>query len=485
MLIALVSITFAVVLFFIVLLRWRGAAGYGFLLGASIVFLIGVLWLSFDSDGKHFLKEYYLYIDSFMLLVIIAIFWLSYPHRVQSELKVKLAKFFSLYQYDYRESWLGFNRALDEANVQGDFYQLSIKALADITNSQAGRLWSKRGERFSFTDHWNSPLSRQSSFQMPVSLIEFIDRTNWVVDIVEYEKSPKIYKRLKLDLKRNLFRDHKIFIPIRRGEELIGIVGLAESAARFTLNWELHDLLKAAGQQLASYLALYEATTHIYEEQQFAAFNRLSTFVVHDLKNVTAQLELINHNSSKHGENKEFIEDSFDTVKSAAKRLNKMLVQLRRKQLPKQEIQSAYLPKVYEIFLEKELPFELEKPPAKVFVQADAEQLLTILQHLQQNAMDASEKGQKIVHKIELVDSEIHWHIIDKGKGMAVDFIRQQLFKPFSTTKGNTGMGIGVYQCRYLLQSFGGDLVIQSEIDKGTDCIIILQTIKGEHNADI
>lgn len=58
--------------------------------------------------------------------------------------------------------------------------------------------------------------------------------------------------------------------------------------------------------------------------------------------------------------------------------------------------------------------------------------------------------------------------------------MRKQLFKPFATTKGNAGIGIGVYQCRYLLQSFGGDLIIHSELNQGTHCIAILDSPDGE-----
>lgn len=113
----------------------------------------------------------------------------------------------------------------------------------------------------------------------------------------------------------------------------------------------------------------------------------------------------------------------------------------------------------------------------EVEVYANQDQLLNIIQHLHQNAIDASNESDRIHHRFDQIGQELHWHIVDKGKGMDPDFVRKQLFKPFATTKGNAGMGIGVYQCRYLLQSFGGDLIIQSELGKGTRCIVILQTL--------
>lgn len=419
---------------------------------------------------------------SVVLAASILIFiWLAYKKKLLSQLKIMFTKLFASYKYDYRESWLGFNRALDEANVQGDFYQLSIKALANIISSPAGKLWSRRGDLFIYTDNWqsplNSPLNNELAYQLPMELIDFIERTNWVVDIKEYQSNQNVYQGLKLDHHSPLFQQHQIFIPLRRGEELVAVVGLRSSYSKPSLNWEDHDLLKAAGQQMASYLALFEATTQIYEREQFDAFNRLSAFVVHDLKNVTAQLELITHNAHRYRDNPEFVDDTFETVASATQRLNKMLEQLQRKQLPKKEILQAFIPEVFAKFKESASRLNVIGDIPEVEVYANQDQLLNIIQHLHQNAIDASNESDRIHHRFDQIGQELHWHIVDKGKGMDPDFVRKQLFKPFATTKGNAGMGIGVYQCRYLLQSFGGDLIIQSELGKGTRCIVILQTL--------
>jgi len=442
------------------ILCWLAVVGY---------MLIGVAWQKplFGS----------LVLAASMLIFV----WLAYKKKLFSQLKIMFTKLFASYKYDYRESWLGFNRALDEANVQGDFYQLSIKALANIISSPAGKLWNRRGDLFIYTDNWQSPLSSpmngELAYQLPIELIDFIERTNWVVDIKEYQNNQNVYQGLRINASSPLFQQHQIFIPLRRGEELVAVVGLRSSYSKPSLNWEDHDLLKAAGQQMASYLALFEATTQIYEQEQFDAFNRLSAFVVHDLKNVTAQLELITHNAHRYRDNPEFVNDTFETVASATQRLNKMLEQLQRKQLPKKEILQAYIPDVFAKFKENANRLNLIGAIPELEVYANQEQLINIIQHLHQNAIDASKENDRIHHRFDLLGQELHWHIVDKGKGMDADFVRKQLFKPFATTKGNAGMGIGVYQCRYLLQSFGGDLIIQSELGKGTRCIVILQTL--------
>lgn len=422
---------------------------------------------------------------AFLLTAGVGFMVLAHKKRFFGQLIILYRKVFSAYKYDYRESWIRFNRALDEANVTGNYYQLSIKAIGNIIDSPGGKLWSLRNDSFAFVDHWESPLNSDMSYQLPKKLTDFIEKTNWVIDMHEYQKNQDIYRDLDIDLSHPLFRNHRIFIPLRRNDELIGIVGLVSSYSKPILNWEDHDLLKAAGLQMASYLAMFEATTQIYEQQHFDAFNRLSAFVVHDIKNVTAQLELITHNAERYRDNQEFVDDAFETVDSATRRLNKMLSQLKRGRSTADLKKVCALKDIVDSFkANAERVRWVGNVPQDTKVVAEQDALVNVIQHLHQNGLEASDKDSDVIHRIEQKDEQIHWHIHDSGSGMDGEFMRKQLFKPFATTKGNAGIGIGVYQCRYLLQSFGGDLIIHSEVNEGTHCIAILVSLEGEREEE-
>src|SRR5690606_1379492 len=100
-----------------------------------------------------------------------------------------------------------------------------------------------------------------------------------------------------------------LVIPLRHHERLIGMVLLGRPRAPRETNWEDRDLLKTAGQQAASYLALLDASEALTQARQFEAFNRLSAYVVHDLKNMVAQLALVVSNARRHRDNPAFMED--------------------------------------------------------------------------------------------------------------------------------------------------------------------------------
>jgi signal transduction histidine kinase len=53
-------------------------------------------------------------------------------------------------------------------------------------------------------------------------------------------------------------------------------------------------------------------------------------------------------------------------------------------------------------------------------------------------------------------------------------FIAERLFRPFDTTKGNAGMGIGVYETREYIVKLSGQIVVESQPGKGSTFTITL-----------
>jgi signal transduction histidine kinase len=56
----------------------------------------------------------------------------------------------------------------------------------------------------------------------------------------------------------------------------------------------------------------------------------------------------------------------------------------------------------------------------------------------------------------------------DTGSGMSPEFVKGRLFRPFDTTKGSKGMGIGAYQVREYVTGLGGRVRVESEPGRGT-----------------
>jgi signal transduction histidine kinase len=107
-------------------------------------------------------------------------------------------------------------------------------------------------------------------------------------------------------------------------------------------------------------------------------------------------------------------------------------------------------------------------------VSADPERLAAVIDHVIRNAQDATPPGGSVALRLDAVGDEAHLHVVDEGAGMDAEFVRQRLFRPFDSTKGSKGMGIGAYQTREYARWLGGDVEVHSTPGKGTDFCIRL-----------
>ena len=109
-----------------------------------------------------------------------------------------------------------------------------------------------------------------------------------------------------------------------------------------------------------------------------------------------------------------------------------------------------------------------------IFVHAQPDRLASVIGHVIANAQQATGEGDRIEVSVGERDARALIEVRDSGAGMSEEFIRRRLFKPFDTTKGASGMGIGVYQAREVVRSLGGDITVKSTVGAGTTVSIFL-----------
>jgi signal transduction histidine kinase len=70
--------------------------------------------------------------------------------------------------------------------------------------------------------------------------------------------------------------------------------------------------------------------------------------------------------------------------------------------------------------------------------------------------------------------------IVDRGCGMSAEFLRRELFKPFSSSKAN-GFGIGAFEARELARAMNGRIEVRSRLGDGS-CFTVLLPIAAENH---
>jgi putative PEP-CTERM system histidine kinase len=403
----------------------------------------------------------------FAALLLLALVMFSGQFR--SRLRVFVSKHFFSYRFDYRAEWLRFTQALSASSQQLGVQELCIKALADLVESAAGALWLRDGDAFRQVARWNVPEVRETEPDNG-SLAALLERQEWVVDLHECAAAPERCEGLVLPAWLGSLREAWLIVPLASAAELIGFVVLAQPRAPMKVDWEVRDLLKTAGRQAAGYLAQIRATEQLLEARKFDAFNRMSAFVVHDLKNLVAQLSLLLRNAERHRENPEFQRDALETVAHVTQRMNAIMLQLRTGTTPvdgPKPVELAALVRKIQSAKGVLRPAIAVDAAAELHVLGHEDRLERVIGHLVQNALDAAGESGKVAVRVFRDGANAVVEVADDGVGMTPEFVRDRLFRPFQTTKPH-GMGIGVYESFQYVTGLGGRILVDSTPNVGT-----------------
>jgi len=400
-----------------------------------------------------------------MLLVL-----LMFSGTLRARLRVFLSKHFFSYRYDYRQEWLNFTRALTEGQPGEQLCERAVEALARLLESPGGALWMHEGNAgYQRASHWNWG-DINGTEPADSSFIQWLAGKQWVVDLDEMKTRRDLYGDLDLPAWIRQANDAWLVVPLMLHDELLGFVVLKHSLGNVSFNWEISDLLKVAARQAAAHLAQMRASNQLIVARQFESFNRTTTFIIHDLKNLVAQLSLLLANAEKHQHNPEFQADMLDTIENAVARMNKVLAQLRRGS-DEARTQSVPLADILNEAAASKQAFKLrpalDLPPPHLRVRAERERLTRAIGHLLQNALEATPPSGRVSLRGFEESGQAVVEISDSGSGMNEEFIRTRLFQPFDSTKG-AGMGIGAYECRETIRALGGQLEVESTPGSGT-----------------
>lgn len=456
----------------------------------------------------------------FGALVVLA--WVLFSPSARAGLRVFLAKHFYSNKYDYREEWLKLTRRLADASGNEPPAIRGLGALAEMVGADGAILWESGGResvpagtgatrspddsapRQPDTANDSAPGQPDSADDsaprqpdaanvfhrtattgcvdalksLPATLdaadpaTSFLAERRWTINLSQARRNPDSHPGLSLPAWTDHLGTEALIVPLLNRDRLQGIVALLNPNRVGRLSYEDIDLLRIAGMQVAAVLAQAEADRLLTESRQFEAFNRFAAFIMHDLKNVIAQQSLVVRNAAKYRDDPAFIDDALDTVTNSVERMQRLLEQLKRGEghSPVERVDVARLIAdcVRKSTERTPLP-TAELPATTTRLRVDRERLSAVLGHLLTNAQDATPPDGAIRVETALQDDgSLALAVIDTGAGMEDEFIRKRLFKPFDSTKGSKGMGIGAYQARQFMQALGGDVRVTSAPGQGT-----------------
>ncbi len=439
------------------------------MLGVGLYLLImaagGYMVRIYGGTWGNFAQILFLSGALFLLAVVL------FSGQARARVRVFLDKHFFDYRYDYRVEWLNLTHMLSDSEDGRPLEQRAIAAIAGPLDCPGGALWRRRDDHYVLSSTWNTSVPGSAVERDDGGIVAFFREREWIVDLVEFKAKRSVYGELALPDWLTALDDAWLLVPLFASEDLLGFVMLTRSRAMRDLTWEDHDLLRTVGRQVGGHLALDESVQLLSETRQFQVYHQLTAFLMHDIKNLIAQQSLVVKNAARHKDNPAFIDDVIVTVDNSVKRMQRLLEQLRQggtatgaqyarvgavcREVVKQNAQREPRPRV-ELLAER------------LRVAADPEELSMVLGHLVRNAQEATPPDGSVTLVVSREDDRAIIEIRDTGSGMSEEFMRERLFKPFDTTKGVKGMGIGVYQAREFMRAAGGTLEVESQTGEGS-----------------
>ena len=402
----------------------------------------------------------------------LALIWLP-SDRLRGWLRVTAIKHLFKHRYDYRNEWIRFTHTIGATSFDNSALQERlVKAVADITDSPAGILLVPDEDgTLELAANWRWPNIAVPARAAPAELAELLERSELIIAFDELRDG--IDHHGEQALIPEWMRENPrawAAVPLLHFDRLVGLVILSRPLVERQLDWEDFDLLTVVGRQLASYLAEQAGQAALLEAGRFDEFNRRMSFVMHDIKNLSSQMSLLLRNAERHVDKPEFQKDMLVTLRSSAEKLNTMLARLGRYGAPESHKADPFdladtVQAVTRRFGQMHSIAVLRSEP--VPVEGNAEALDQALDHLVQNAIDASEPDSAVMLEVYSDGVSGIIQIIDNGRGMSPQFLRNGLFKPFASSKSG-GFGIGAFEARELIRSMSGRLDVESREGLGT-----------------
>jgi putative PEP-CTERM system histidine kinase len=378
-------------------------------------------------------------------------------------------------RYDYRRQWLACIRTLsgDDGDLQSSLAIRAIRTIVSVLDSPGGILFLRDGggRPFNWAGSWNMPAAEALPAGHPV--VAAVREGGWIARLDMPDGAASL--AAPLDGVGPVW----LAIPMVHRGVLTGLVLTAPPRAPFALEQEVFDLLRIVTQEVATYFAEQQATQTLLQTRHLHDYSKRFAFVAHDIKNVSSQLALLLTNAESHIANPEFQKDMLDTVRSSVAKITSLLQRLERPEADRVPSALAPLPRLEALVATyqrvRRAKLVLEHDGSTGIVSMGAGAFETVVTHLLNNAVEAS-PGLPVVLRVRHEARQVVIDIVDAGPGMTPEFVRDELFQPFSTSKQG-GTGIGAFQSRELAREAGGELEVISRPGAGATMRLLLPRI--------
>jgi putative PEP-CTERM system histidine kinase len=267
-------------------------------------------------------------------------------------------------------------------------------------------------------------------------------------------------------------------VPLISGGEVLGLMTLGDRVSGIPFSLQDFDLLRCIGVQLGASLLNLQLSKKLLQAKELEAFQTMSAFFVHDLKNTASTLNLMLQNLPVHFEDPAFRQDALRGISKTVDHINHLIsrLSLLRHELRIQPVISDLNAVVSQALASWQRTANVDvvtdlRPLPKASL--DPEQMRKVITNLVLNACEAVDEHGRVRIGTSQNNGWIILTVQDNGCGMSTEFLDRSLFRPFQSTKKH-GLGIGMFQSKMIVDAHSGRIEVESELGKGTAFRVLL-----------
>jgi putative PEP-CTERM system histidine kinase len=454
---------------------------YTLLLAGLYLLIVGMLGKIIQIIGKN-LNFFFAFLVAFVVLFILIALILS------KSIKQRFQSFFEhnfyRHKYDYRQEWDNFSRRVFSSLSMEDLLNEVVNVVSDTIkpDSVSIMLLDQRNDEYVVVA---SEIKDVLSIPVQNDFLEWLWRYGKPIRIDNgqcmaygtFSHPPGIPEQL-LKLLDN--SSSGMFAPIIAEHTLMAIMVLG-NRENPPYSQEDLDLMETMANQIRIAIINARASQELAISRELESFHKLSAMLLHDLKSSASMLSLVVQNSADNFDNPEFQKDALSTMSSVVNRIQKLILRLSaapREVDPKSNLQLTDIVSIVRGAIDRSGVRRLDritimedlKPVPQLM--ADPENIERVILNLILNSIEAIEdKGTITIITCQTSNGYAQISVSDTGCGMTQDFIKDKLFQPFQTTK-QKGLGIGLYQCKAIIDAMGGFIEVQSIQEAGSTFIV-------------
>lgn len=450
------------------------------LLAGIYLFLVGVFAkvVAFLGGDTFFAVKAFLVLIALVLLTMLLL-----SDRARLRTRQFVSRHFQRSLYDYRTLWRRVTQATASRVRHEELCQAALRLSTDIFQALSVSIWT-------VDDKNQNLVFAASTFLSPARALELQPETGAVGELIEafgQRAEPVDLDASKTEWAAALRRSHpdefrkggnRVCVPMMVGSDFLGVILLGDRVSGVPFTTQDFDLLKCVGDQLAASLLNIQLSHRLMQGHEMEAFQTMSAFFVHDLKNTASTLSLMLQNLPGNFNDPAFREDAMRGISKTVSHINDLISRLGllRKELGIQPVSADLNAVVTEALANLagaprvELIKDLQPLPS---THLDPLQIQSVVTNLVLNAQDALPEGGQIRVATSQRNGWLILAVSDTGCGMKPEFVQRNLFRPFQTTK-KKGIGIGMFQSKMIVEAHRGRIEVQSEVGKGTSFRVLL-----------